>query len=60
MATVRGEVVAMTVVEVVAVAMTVATGIERKLEQNGVALASFSASTISSTSEHSISWIIED
>jgi hypothetical protein len=33
--------------------MTVATGIERKLEQNGVALTSFSRATISFTTAHS-------
>jgi hypothetical protein len=50
---VRGEVVPITVVEVVVVDMTVATGIDKKLEQNGVALTSFSTSTIASTTKHS-------
>jgi hypothetical protein len=34
--------------------MTVVTGIERKLEQNGVALTSFNKSTISLTTAHSL------
>ena len=41
------------VVDVVVVDRMVATGIERKLEQNGVALASLSTSTMMSTTKHS-------
>lgn len=51
--TVRGEVVSTTVMEVEIVDTEVATGIERKLEQNGVAPVSFNKSTMSFTTSHS-------
>ena len=54
MSTVRGKVNSTTVVESVTVDTTVAIGIERKLEQNGVAFESFSRSTISFTIAHSV------
>jgi hypothetical protein len=50
---VKGEVVTVAVVDVVVVNMLVATGIERKLEQNGVAFSSLSKSTMMSTTKHS-------
>jgi hypothetical protein len=51
--TIRGVVVATTVEEVVVVDTTVARGIARKLEQNGVAQESFNNSTMASTAKHS-------
>jgi hypothetical protein len=50
---VKGEVVTVAVVDVVVVNMLVATGMERKLEQNGVAFSNLSKFTMMSTTEHS-------
>lgn len=50
---VKGEVVTVAVVVVAVVNMLVATGMERKLEQNGVAFSNLSKSTMMSTTKHS-------